>query len=581
MALDPAYFFYSDGTITLTNGSDLATGDLVAWDPAVLPFDFVYPNDGTAGITVIKEVLAVDQIRLAKPWAGPTLTDVPYFMVRWANHIDPRFYAVRVSEYLTRLKGIPVEIEDALESALAQIAAAGGKTSAFWDSRAQAMAANIPASVQYVRTAGYATVGDGGAALYKKLGAAPSPSKAWHFQSTDGAWWQLAETTVTPFMFGAKGDYAADETTHLQAFLDYLQLPAPASEGPAATGYCPAGKTFKTSAALSISTPIILDFGSFIYYTGTTGSAFIVGATMPQNGRNTGYKIRLAGLRAMNGNAADPTGVNASGSVGVEVRSMQFSELEVGKIIAFTKYGFYGNCSNNAFGLQHIQDNTIKLGEIAYNGIGVDLHSVDAALGAFQVNRVVVQNSFANYSNFRIGHAGDNNTNNNLFDILATDAPKGGPGVELHGWYNDFRFGYQDGQFLMAADSGYNRGYVANHFGTGPVFTYGGINNWIVTGSPSSAQLPASVGITSGAVVQNTFGVPVVMYFTGNMPNGASVTLAVGPTNTPPDVAKGTNATGAGTFEMPFSVVIPPGYYYKVTLSGGAVASTARFYQAG
>jgi microcystin-dependent protein len=113
MALDPSYFFYSDGTITLTNGSDVATGDTVMWDPAVLPFDFVFPNDGTGGMTVIKEVLAVNQIRLAKPWTGPTLTNVPYFMVRWANHIDPRFYAIRVSEYLARLKAIPDNIDEA------------------------------------------------------------------------------------------------------------------------------------------------------------------------------------------------------------------------------------------------------------------------------------------------------------------------------------------------------------------------------------------------------------------------------------------------------------------------------------
>jgi len=107
MALDPSYFFYSDGTITLTNGSDIATGTMVAWDPAVLPFDFVFPQNGTAGMAVIAEVLAVNQIRLATEWTGPNLTDVPYFMVRWANHIDPRFYAIRVSEYLTRIRDMP------------------------------------------------------------------------------------------------------------------------------------------------------------------------------------------------------------------------------------------------------------------------------------------------------------------------------------------------------------------------------------------------------------------------------------------------------------------------------------------
>jgi hypothetical protein len=37
MALDPTGFFYSDGMITLTNGSDIAQVAFTAWDPAVLP----------------------------------------------------------------------------------------------------------------------------------------------------------------------------------------------------------------------------------------------------------------------------------------------------------------------------------------------------------------------------------------------------------------------------------------------------------------------------------------------------------------------------------------------------------------
>jgi hypothetical protein len=112
MALDPSYAFYSEGTISVTNGSDIATGNFTAWDPAVLPWDFVFPNDGTAGMSVIQEVLAMDQIRLAKPWSGPTLSDVPYTMVRWARHTDPRLYAVRVSEYLARLKAIPENLAE-------------------------------------------------------------------------------------------------------------------------------------------------------------------------------------------------------------------------------------------------------------------------------------------------------------------------------------------------------------------------------------------------------------------------------------------------------------------------------------
>ncbi|MBA1157746.1 hypothetical protein [Microvirga mediterraneensis] len=271
MALDPDYFFYSDGTITLTNGSDLATGTFTAWDPAVLPFDFVFPNDGMSGMAVIKEVLGMSQIRLAKPWPGPTLTDAPYFMVRWTKHTDPKIYALRLSDYLTRLKAIPENLEEigqqvatdaaAVASALptitqaasdveadrqavdiaaaaievAQIAtleardetieardvavSAAGSTQSLWDTRAAALAANIPAPVQYLRTAGYAAVGDGGGALYDRI-AAPSTAKAWHFQSADGAWWALVADPVRPRMLGAKG-VGTDDTAALQAAIDY------------------------------------------------------------------------------------------------------------------------------------------------------------------------------------------------------------------------------------------------------------------------------------------------------------------------------------------------------------------------
>jgi hypothetical protein len=255
MALDPAYFFYSDGTITLTNGSDIATGEFTAWDPAVLPFDFVFPNNGTDGMTVIKEVLAMDQIRLAQPWTGPTLTDVPYFMVRWTKHTDPKVYALRLSDYLARLKSIPENLEEvagqinddrqAIDAALTTITQAAadveagrsqvaantatvteavplvteardeavaardvavsivGAQSALWDTRSAAAAANIPTPVQYLRTAGYAVVGDGGDALYKRLGIGPGTPQAWHFQSADGAWWELAESSANVLMFGA------------------------------------------------------------------------------------------------------------------------------------------------------------------------------------------------------------------------------------------------------------------------------------------------------------------------------------------------------------------------------------------
>lgn len=57
----------------------------------------------------------------------------------------------------------------------------------------------IPAAVTGINVSGYATVGDGGAAVYYRVSADPGIATA--IQSADGAWWQLAapvyKTTVT------------------------------------------------------------------------------------------------------------------------------------------------------------------------------------------------------------------------------------------------------------------------------------------------------------------------------------------------------------------------------------------------
>ena len=179
MALDPDYFFYSDGTITLTNGSDIATGTFTAWDPAVLPFDFVFPNDGISGMAVIKEVLGMNQIRLAKPWTGSTLTDVPYFMVRWTRHTDPRIYAVRVSDYLARLKAIP----DNIEAVAADINADAAAVAAAMTTLAQ-IETNVDADRQAAQTAAGAAQGSASAAA----GSA----------TTAQQWAEAASSTVLP-----------------------------------------------------------------------------------------------------------------------------------------------------------------------------------------------------------------------------------------------------------------------------------------------------------------------------------------------------------------------------------------------
>lgn len=88
-----------------------------------------------------------------------------------------------------------------------------------YDSKANAVAALIAGSVNAVRLLGYFVAGDGGGGLYRRVGSAPS--HAGKFQSADGAWWELAEKTVTPKMFGAIVDGAADDTVALQAAFDW------------------------------------------------------------------------------------------------------------------------------------------------------------------------------------------------------------------------------------------------------------------------------------------------------------------------------------------------------------------------
>jgi len=84
--------------------------------------------------------------------------------------------------------------------------AAGPATDALWFStKTAADAATIDGSVDYIRTEGYAVVGDAPARTWKRI-ATPSPVEPWHFTSADGAYWELIADWVCLEDFGGKND---------------------------------------------------------------------------------------------------------------------------------------------------------------------------------------------------------------------------------------------------------------------------------------------------------------------------------------------------------------------------------------
>lgn len=104
--------------------------------------------------------------------------------------------------------------------ASAQDAGSDGGDAPVLPSRVAAARTRISAGAVALLCAGFARAGDGGEAIYMRVGV--EPAHAGKFRSVDGAWWELAERALNPLQFGAKGDGRTDDSAAIQAMFDFV-----------------------------------------------------------------------------------------------------------------------------------------------------------------------------------------------------------------------------------------------------------------------------------------------------------------------------------------------------------------------
>lgn len=119
----------------------------------------------------------------------------------------------------------------ALAAAAAPAAGAAAQTppaaedAPVFPSRADATKQAIDPGVGALVCLGYASAGDRGEGLYRRVSAKPAHGGT--FQSRDGAWWELADAELNPFQFGAAGDGQTDDSAAIQAMFDCVPLRPP------------------------------------------------------------------------------------------------------------------------------------------------------------------------------------------------------------------------------------------------------------------------------------------------------------------------------------------------------------------
>jgi hypothetical protein len=209
----------------------------------------------------------------------------------------------------------------------------GGDAPVF-PSRAAAARARLPAGAVALLCAGFARAGDGGEAIYMRVGEEPPHSGK--FRSADGAWWELAERELNPLQFGAMADGRTDDSAAIQAMFDFVAAKRVAYPMRFLGGRYMV-RTGLTLPSVPATTALDIDGGGAIL---RTDRAITILSRVPRDQEEamrvivaSRYDIHHFEFRGSG--APGQTGLHLGASYGSVIRNCAFNFLDYGSIGSF------------------------------------------------------------------------------------------------------------------------------------------------------------------------------------------------------------------------------------------------------
>jgi hypothetical protein len=344
--------------------------------------------------------------------------------------------------------------------------------------RPEIASAVIGAGITHLRTAGYAAAGDGGAALYRRAGAAPS--HALKVQSADGAWWEIVpDKGAISFIAcgGIAGDNPANGAANVAAFNAFIGYARTLMTGENTTGQYVGGATLVfPQGHYHFSTH--LNVKAICHIRGPGGGG---GPGLPEAAAVLEFPANSHGLIVHRHNTIDGT---------VETPASTYGDGSVIEGLAL-KGGGAGNTTGHGIWLRaRALIRNCFVSDFAENGINIVASS--GAGGAAE----------GNANSWRIEHVQSRNNGRHGIHVDGADA---NAGVAILADVRDNgRWGVLDSSFLgntwIACHSdGNGLGTKAGNAGKSSVVTQGG-NRYAAHRGASEAQLVATTPGTNKAV---------------------------------------------------------------------------------